>query len=172
MIKKWKEYIMNELPKRKSLRLKDFDYSNSGAYFITICTKDMKCILSRICDDETEFVGADIIRTRLSKYGVVVDKAINDIENHYDNIIVDNYVIMPNHIHIILIIRNQGGRMVSAPTVIGSLKRYVSKQIGEHIWQKGFYDHIIRNEEDYLYHIQYIDENPKKWLLGKDEYYS
>jgi len=61
--------------------------------------------------------------------------------------------------------------MISAPTVIGSMKRYASKEIGYSIWQKGFYDHIIRNEHDYTEHLQYIDQNPTKWLLGKDEYY-
>ncbi len=61
--------------------------------------------------------------------------------------------------------------MISAPTVIGIMKRYASKEIGYSIWQKGFYDHIIRNEQDYTEHLQYIDQNPTKWLLGKDEYY-
>ena len=79
---------------------------------------------------------------------------------------------MPNHIHMIISINAFDGRMVSAPTIIGSLKRYVSKKIGNSIWQKSFYDHIIRDEEDYMLHVQYIDENPKKWLMGKDEYYS
>ena len=55
---------------------------------------------------------------------------------------------------------------------VGSLKRYVSGQLGVSIWQKGYYDHVIRNETDYMYHMQYIDENPKKWAMGKDEYYS
>ena len=61
--------------------------------------------------------------------------------------------------------------MVSAPTIIGSMKRYVSKEIGIGIWQKGFFDHIIRDEKDYAEHLQYIEQNPTKWLLGKDEYY-
>ena len=164
---------MNDLPKRKSIRLKEYDYSSNGAYFITICTKDMKCILSTICAPESEFfVGADIIRPRLSDYGLIVDKAINSVPEHYNGVNVDRYVIMPNHIHMIISINAFDGRMVSAPTIIGSLKRYVSKKIGNSIWQKSFYDHIIRDEEDYMLHVQYIDENPKKWLMGKDEYYS
>ncbi len=158
---------------RKDNRLKNYDYSQSGAYFITICVKDMECILSKISENKTNNVGADTIRPRLTKYGVIVDNAINSIESHYDTIIVDRYVIMPNHIHLMIRINNNKniGRMVSAPTVIGSLKRFVSKEIGFSIWQKSYYDHIIRNDEDYINHLQYIDENPKKWLLGKDEYY-
>ena len=158
---------------RKDNRLKNYDYSQNGAYFITICVKDMECILSKISENKTNNVGADTIRPRLTKYGVIVDNAINSIESHYDTIIVDRYVIMPNHIHLMIRINNNKniGRMVSAPTVIGSLKRFVSKEIGFSIWQKSYYDHIIRNDEDYINHLQYIDENPKKWLIGKDEYY-
>ena len=123
---------MKDVPKRKPNRLKDYDYSQPGLYFITVCVKDMKCVLS-------EIVGADTIRpdrVELSNYGLLVDEAINSISQHYDNVFVDNYVIMPNHIHILLRIESSYGRMVSAPTVIGSLKRYVSQQIGTSIWQK------------------------------------
>lgn len=135
-----------ELPKRKPNRLNDYDYSQNGAYFITICTHNRECILSRIP------VGADIIRPHkieLLKYGKFVDESINQIPLHYDGIFVDNYVIMPNHIHLIIRIEQHNGRMISAPTVVAGMKRYVSKQIGKSIWQKSFYDHIIRDEEDY-----------------------
>ena len=161
-----------KFPKRKPNRLDNYDYSKNGAYFITICTKDMKKLLSKIPVQTTDLVGADTIRPILSEYGKTVDTAINSVSEHYKGIIVDEYVIMPNHIHLILRIINEDGRMVSAPTVIGSMKRFVSKQIGFSIWQKGFYDHIIRNDDDYYLHLQYIEENPKKWLLGKDKYYS
>ena len=168
---------MNKLPTRKPNRLKDYDYSSDGFYFITFCTKDMKCLLS-------EIVGADIIRPQnnefvfkkynviLTDYGKIVDKAINSIESHYDTISVIKYVIMPNHVHMILCIDNNNGRMVSAPTVVGSLKRYVSKNIGNSIWQKGFYDRVIRDDNEFMYYWQYIEENPKKWNMGKLEYYS
>jgi REP element-mobilizing transposase RayT len=110
----------------------------------------MKCVLSRIENDAP--VGADTIRPKiqLKPYGIIVDNAINQIEKHYECVFVDNYVIMPNHIHLLLRIDNYG-RMVSAPTVstvIGSLKRFVSQKAVP-IWQKGFHDHVIRNEEDY-----------------------
>ena len=114
-----------DLPKRKKNRLENFDYTENGAYFITICTRDRKKILCNI-------VGADNIRpckTVLSNYGIIVEDAIKNIPNIYENISVPKYVIMPNHIHIILQITNNGGRMISAPTVVAGMKRYVSKKM-------------------------------------------
>lgn len=146
------------LPDRKKNRLENYDYSQNGAYFITICVKNRKKILSQI-------VGADTIRPYeiiLSQYGKIVDKAINNIANIYENISVDKYVIMPDHVHMILRITDNGGRMVSAPTVIAGMKRYVSKKCGVSIWQKSFYDHIIRNQKDYNEIWEYIEHNPEK----------
>ena len=109
-------------------------------------------------------------RIVLSESGMIVDAAIRELSTHYRNVNVDRYVVMPNHVHILLRIGETDGRQPAAPTMIGSLKRHVSIAIGSPIWQKGFYDHVIRGEEDYLLHCRYIDENPWKWLLGKDEY--
>jgi putative transposase len=153
-----------DLPKRKLIRLKDYDYSQNGAYFVTICVKDRHKMLG-------EIVGAIINRPnyviQLSEYGAVVDNAINDISNHYPNVFVDKYIIMPNHIHMILLLQENDGRLIIAPTTISTiiqqLKRYVSKQIGFSIWQKSFHDHIIRNEQEYLKIWEYIDTNPIKW---------
>lgn len=176
------------LPKRKSNRLKDYDYSQNGAYFITICTKDKKEILSRInksadnihpnmlvCDS----VGANSVRpneVNLTAIGEVAEKGIAGIEKHYKNVFADNHVIMPNHIHLIIRIdineRREGGRTLCAPTVsqiIRQFKEFVTKQIGENIWQKSFYDHIIRDEEDYRTKWEYIENNPNRW--SEDELY-
>jgi len=107
----------------------------------------------------------------LSKYGQIVDNVILDISNHYENIFVDKYVIMPNHVHLIIFIKNEG-RAMHAPTiskVIQQMKGIVTKQVGYPIWQKLYYDHVIRNERN-LYEIRkYIDDNPLKWEL--DKYY-
>lgn len=156
---------------RKPNRLCEFDYSGNGVYFITVCTKDKQCILWN-----TTPVGADIIRwnsSKLSEYGKIVYNAILNIKKHYDYVTVEKFVIMPNHIHMLLMI-DSSGRMVSAPTktvstIIGQLKRSVSKSIGKSIWQKSFYDHIIRDENDFLTKWKYIDENPIKWET--DEYF-
>jgi REP element-mobilizing transposase RayT len=105
----------------------------------------------------------------LTKYGKVIETAILSISKHYENVVVDKYVIMPNHVHLIIRINNVGGRMISAPTVIGQMKRWVSIKFGKSIWQKGYYDHIIRDDDDYLTKCKYIENNPEKWC--EDKYY-
>ena len=162
-----------ERPDRKLNRLENYDYSRNGLYFITICTKDRIKYLSEITED-LSFVGADIIRPiiNLTKIGKILDYSINDIKNHYENISVIKYCIMPDHVHLILSIMNEivpadSGRMISAPTVstiIGSLKRFVSKETGISLWQKSFHDHIIRNEKEFLEICDYIDNNPINWV--------
>lgn len=154
-----------ELPKRKPNRLNNFDYSQNGAYFVTICAKNKEHIFGA--------VGASTARPSrviLSEYGKITDQAIKSITKFYPNVIVDKYVIMPNHIHMILIIQNESGRAMLVPTistVIAQMKGYISKRIGNSIWQKSFYDHIIRNEQDYLEIWQYIENNPEKWQQDK-----
>ena len=159
-----------DLPERKQTRLKEYDYSAPGAYFVTICTQDRRCILSDIS------VGAAISRppeVHLTAYGEIVDLAINNISSVYSGFSVDNYVIMPNHVHMILRIHaNDNGRQVAAPTVstvVGHMKRWASIHAGTAIWQKSFHEHVIRNEEDYRQIWDYIDTNPAKW--AEDRYY-
>ena len=152
-----------ELQKRKPNRLKNFDYSQPNAYFITICTENRKTIF-------WENVGASIARpedVRLSAYGKIVEESIRDIPNHYDAITVDHFVIMPNHIHLLLQIHtDQDGRAMLAPTiskVIAQMKGTVTKKIGYSIWQKLFHDHVVRNQRDYEMIWCYIEGNPMKW---------
>lgn len=157
-----------ELPKRKINRLKKYDYSSDGAYFITICTKDKKQIFWN--------VGASIARPNkilLSKYGQIVEKSIIQISEIYKGIKVDKYVVMPNHIHMLISIYNENGRAMHAPTIsqiVQQLKGIVTKQIGYSVWQKLFHDHIVRNKNDYEKIWQYIDTNPQNWQ--KDCFYS
>ena len=158
-----------KLPKRKRNRLENFDYSSCGAYFITICTlKKQNYFWNN--------VGATIGRPQdiiLSTYGKMADTAIQNIPSAYSALSLESYVIMPNHIHLLLRVRSdEYGRPMVAPTisrVINQLKGNVSKQIGTSIWQKSFYDHIIRNRDDYEEHIKYIYENPIRWHF--DELY-
>ena len=93
---------MTELPSRKPNRLKDYDYSQNGCYFITICVKDRRNILWKPSTDNVEA----IINHPLSKYGEVVERAIAQIPNHYECVNVDKHIIMPNHIHMIITISN------------------------------------------------------------------
>lgn len=166
--------VFTVMDNRKLNRLINYDYSSNGLYFVTICTKDRVQYLSEITTENDEsIVGADIIRPiiRLTETGKILDFSINDIKNHYDNISVMKYCIMPDHVHLIITIMNEifpenGGRMISAPTlstVIGSMKRFVSKKSGINLWQKSFHDHIIRNREELSQIWQYIDNNPINW---------
>ena len=111
----------------------------------------------------------------LTKYGKIADDAINNISKIYPQITVDYYVIMPNHIHLLFQIYNddENGRPMVAPTVsrvVKQFKGYVTKMVGEPIWQKLFYDHVIRNREDYDEVSKYIYENPIGWET--DEFYT
>ncbi len=165
-----------DLPKRKPTRLKDYDYSTPGVYFITICTKDRENVLSKIN------VGDDVLdvpKNKLTEYGKIVEKEILNIEQHYSNIKVDKYIIMPNHVHMIIIISETEG-INPFPTikydisnVIGKFKAAASRSVGnafmhsgkKEIWQRSFHDHIIRGKEDYLKIWEYIDTNVQKWEL-------
>lgn len=167
--------MTTDLPRRKNIRLKGYDYSQSGAYFITLCVKDRYNLLwENDVDVGTRIVRHhDIIQyPQLSNTGKVVDIAVNNIHEKYPTILVDKYVIMPNHIHTILVLQGEderiinSGRPMAAPTistVINQMKGYVTKQIGFSIWQKLFHDHIIRNEAEYQKIWEYIDTNPLKW---------
>ena len=158
---------MTNLLKRQSIRIGDYDYSTPGAYFITVCTANREKIF-------WNSVGADIIRPQnlpLSSIGKIVEQGILQMESHYQNVTVDKYCVMPDHVHLILRIESDmDGRMISAPTVstiVGSMKRWVSRQIGRPIWQKSFYDHGIRNQQDYNEIWQYIENNPLKYALKR-----
>ena len=158
-----------KLPKRKPTRLKYYDYSNDGAYFITICTHNRKNILSNIVGDGVY----DIPQTKLTEYGKTLEKYIVLINSKYDNISIDKYVIMPNHIHLIIKIENQSRIGMSQapyptanatiPKIISLFKRYCNREFGNNIFQRSFHDHIIRDEKDYLKIWNYIDTNPQKW---------
>ena len=140
---------------------------------MTICVKDRHEMLGK-------HVGAAICRPHieLTDAGKITDSAINKISEKYPGVSVDNYVIMPNHVHLVLTVMHDGrwqeadGRQIAAPTiqtVIGHMKRAVSMQCGFSPWQKSFHDRIIRNETEYQRIWQYIDENPQKW--AEDDYF-
>ena len=159
-----------ERPERKNARLKNYDYSSPGVYFLTICTENRKKLF-------WETVGATIGRPQdvvLSEYGKIVDNAIQSISRIYPSVTVNSYVIMPNHVHLLIQIHaDEYGRPMVAPTVsriIKNMKGFVSKKIGRSVWQKLYYDHIVRNSDDYNSIVKYIWENPMCWQ--KDELYS
>lgn len=209
--------MRNDLPKRKRLRLKNYDYSTPGAYFITICTHNKQCTLSHITgtiqessespvhtvgtihespetpahivgaihespEIPTHIVGAihespKSPETKLTEYGKIVDNIINHIPEHC-KATIDKYVIMLNHIHLIVIINDdeelraihessaQGRSVISK--IIGYIKMNASKEIhnrygNTNVWQRGFHDHIIRDLHEYEKIAEYIYENPIRW---------
>lgn len=159
------------LPKRKRNRLQEYNYSADGWYFITICTKGRIPILSQI-------VGSDILgapQVQLLPCGKIAEKNLQQLQTFYTNIKVEQYVIMPNHIHMILSVSNNGAPGMSPPTkqcatiplFVATLKRFCNKELGKKIWQRSFYDHIIRNQNDGAEISRYIYENPVKWSSDK-----
>ena len=159
-----------ELPKRKQNRLTEYDYSTPNAYFITVCTNNRKNLF-------WTDVGAVIDHPNnvpLTNLGMLAQQSIKDIPKYYPAVSVDHFVIMPNHIHLLLQINTDiNGRSMIAPTistVVRLMKGTVSKLAGFSVWQKGFYDHIIRNETDYQDIWNYIEGNPSKW--AKDKLYT
>lgn len=154
---------MSDLPTRKPNRLPGYDYDAPNAYFITICTQNRRNLL-------WENVGAVNDRPqniRLSGYGKIADNCVKSIPHHYPAISLDQYVIMPNHVHLLLQIQtDESGRSMTAPTisnVVRMMKGAASKQAGFSLWQKGFYDHIVRGDADYREIWEYIRNNPYRW---------
>ncbi len=160
------------LPKRKPTRLKGYDYSTPGAYFITICAHNRKCLFSNI-------VGAihELPKNKLTQYGKFVEQIIKILPDRF-NVSIHKYVVMPNHIHLIIEINNSNEKRAIRESplqyhrsvidkMVGFLKMNVSKKIhntyNEKIWQRSYHDHIIRGEKDYQKIWEYIDTNVIRW---------
>jgi REP element-mobilizing transposase RayT len=161
---------------RRSVRLKHYDYSSNGAYFVTVCTNHRECLLGEIIDSK--------IVVNLA--GKMVEDCWHDLPNYYKNIELDYFVIMPNHIHGILILSDAnivGAGLKPAPTVndelpeiVRALKTFSARRINESrntlgtpFWQRNYYEHVIRNEESLGKIREYIQSNPLKWEL--DQYH-
>ena len=188
-----------ELPKRKHPRLKKYDYSSAGAYFITICIDGRKCLLSRIKNFNDASVGRGLAPAvtkgiEYTKYGQIAEEQLLLLEKRYPYLKIDRYVIMPNHIHAVLISGNRtagargvprselaelwGFRAIPRPTVEDIVCAYKSlttrecKKIGlaSNLFQTSFFEHVIRDQKDYEKIVKYIHENPAQWYF--DELYS
>ena len=191
-----------ELPQRKDIRLKNYDYSSPGAYFVTICTENRKnyfwngsidpqvfdwhsvganCVRPQNSIDPQVFdwhsVGANCVRPQnlpLSKIGKIVLDELERWNQTYPAVTLYSYVIMPNHLHIMVVISaDEYGRPQVAPTVERMVKQFkgaITKKVGKPIWQKSFIEHVIRNIKDYETRLNYIYENPIRWYY--DELYT
>jgi len=164
---------MDKLPQRKNIRLTGYDYSLDGYYSVTFCTKNKQNLFGEIVG--TTAPGRPLVD--LTPLGKCVDETIQKANNNY--VIIDKHVVMPNHLHMIVILgcgvddrnRNSDDRgRSSLQRVVINIKSYVTKWAGYPIWQPRFHDRIIRNEMEYFKIWRYIDENPLKW--PDDCYYS
>lgn len=143
----------------KRRRLENYNYSDNGLYFVTICCQKK----------ENYFWETDKSKngvTELTYAGKITKEAIERISEKYKNARVDNYVVMPNHVHLIIELSDSA---VNLSTIINQAKGFVSKQLGYSPWQRSFHDHIIRGEKDYEMIWNYIESNPSKW--DEDKYY-
>jgi putative transposase len=157
---------------RKSIRLKDFDYSSPGEYFVTICTHNHNCIFGEIINEEMQF----------NKIGKIVAGCWKEIPEHFSNVELDEYVVMPNHVHGIIILNETVGVEYIQPlqktyqhvipkslgSIVRSFKAAVTRQCRktgnqDFHWQRGYYEHIIRNDKDLNNTRDYILNNPIKW---------
>ena len=154
------------LPQRKSIRLREYDYTQVAYYFITICIKNRVNILGEIIKD-CRGEHCSSAKMKLSYEGETVKKYLKIIHKKYDNIIIDEYIIMPNHIHMILAITEQ--KNISVSKIIQQYKGIVTKELGYSIWQKLFYEHVIRDEKEYYLIKEYIKNNVINW--EEDKYF-
>jgi REP element-mobilizing transposase RayT len=164
---------------RRSIRLKDYDYSQQGTYFVTVCTYNRKCNLGKVINDEVQ----------LNKYGHIVENEWIKTADIRKNVELDTYVIMPNHLHAIIMLNCRGvlqyaptdtsGKLQSPSQTVGSIIRgfnsTVTKQInqlrntpGSSVWQHNYYEHIVRNEDGLNRIREYIINNPIQWQFDRE----
>ena len=170
---------------RRSIRLKGYDYTQAGAYFVTICTKDRACLFGDVADSVM----------RLNQMGHIVRQCWLAIPEHFPHVLLDEFVVMPNHVHGIIVImathdvgatrasplqddtptRPRGPQRQSVASIVGSFKSAATKRINEHrgtpgapVWQRDYFEHIIRNDESLNRTREYILNNPLQWALDRE----
>ena len=169
---------------RRSIRLKGYDYAQPGAYFVTICVRERECAFGDVVDGEMA----------LSDAGHIVRACWDDLPNHYPHVHLDAFIIMPNHVHGIIVLVDDdivGAGLRPAPTepaptdtttkrhdlpeIVRAFKSFSSRRINEmhadtgaSFWQRGFYEHVVRNERELDNIRRYILDNPLQWALDRD----
>ena len=166
---------------RRSIRLLGYDYSQAGAYFVTVCAHDRMCLFGEIADG----------KMRLNEAGRIVQQCWNQIPEHFPHVELGEFIVMPNHVHGIVVIAetpNVGARHAvplpekfckpvpgSIPTIVRSFKSAVTKRINEMrgtpgvpVWQRNYYEHVIRNDESLHCIREYIINNPLQWDMDRE----
>ena len=175
--------VASTLPARRSIRLPDFDYSQIGQYFLTICAFEMRCIFGKVEER----------KVRLSRIGEIARELWLGIPSHFYEVTVEPFVVMPNHLHAILTIRRRARHAVplqeehhpegfrkpvegSVPTIIRSYKSAVTKRVREtlqgktmDVWQSNYFERVLRDGKEFGDASRYILENPLRWHLRATE---
>jgi REP element-mobilizing transposase RayT len=160
---------------RHSIRLEGYDYSQPGAYFITLCAKNRECLFGKIDNGEMT----------LNDYGMAVKETWFDLVNHISGIVLDEFIIMPNHLHGIVVIGGEESPVRAGlepaptnalPEIVRQLKTFSARRInkirqtpGVPVWQRNYFEHVIRGENEINQLRQYIIHNPKNWDV--DDYF-
>ncbi len=177
----------NNLPKRKHPRLDEYDYSAAGLYFITICTQDRQRLLSHIAVGRG-LAPAERVDVQYTLFGAIAEQQLLLLEDRYCHLAIDRYVIMPDHIHVIMILHDDEAEYMTdvnntAQCRAGACSRRDDEGVNDaaqcragacsrrddfagKLFQTSFYEHIIRRQEDYDEIAQYISENPIRWYYN------
>lgn len=135
------------------MRIEGYDYATGGAYFVTVCASCRGPVFGDVRDGTM----------CLNSVGVEVARVVDSIADHHD-VTVDSSIVMPDHVHLVLVLRGDDGRSLS--TVVGLFKAAASRDVGRRgMWQRGFHDHVVRDERDLDRVREYIATNPVRWAL-------
>ena len=166
-------------PRRRSIRLRGYDYSTPGAYFITVCTQNRLPLFGEVAND----------KMASNRLGEVVQNSWEKLPDHYDDLILDAFVLMPNHVHGVIILEDgttgvgagfkpalpASRRRHGVPEIVRAFKTFSARRInkmrespGTPVWQRGFYDHVIRNQHELGRVRAYVMDNPRKWSEDVD----
>jgi putative transposase len=163
-------------PARRSIRLKDYDYAEPGAYFVTICVSAKRFLFGRLLGGQM----------RLNEYGQAVQACWSGLPDHYVSVELNAFVVMPNHVHGVIVITDVGAGLRPArkgsihkphalPEIMRAFKAFCSRGIndmrgtpGARVWQRNYYEHVIRDEQSLNRIREYILANPERWDLDRE----
>ena len=153
-------------PRRKRLRLSEYDYATAGAYFVTICVRDRRCMFGTVVNNAMS----------LNSWGRIVEDCWYDLRVHYPTVDLDAFVVMPNHVHGILALKPASAHQTAyaLTEIVRAFKTFSARAINarrrmkQTLWQRGYFDRIIRNEKELMRIREYIDNNPVAWQYDRE----
>ena len=184
-VKSMVNHLTDQRRNRRSIRLQEYDYSQAGNYYITVCTRDRQCLFGVIVNGQMQ----------LNEAGRIVQNVWDDLPQFYQGLELDAFIVMPNHVHGVVVIRAAVGAIHESPLpskssrptrladrrrmllskIVGRFKMVTSKEInvrrgtpGQPVWQRNYYEHVIRNEASLRGIQQYIVDNPARWEFDPD----